>query len=539
MGRSVDAIVGYDLDGVVTGWNSGAQRLFGYSAAEMLGSFVTRLVPPADQRTVEDLRRRAVAGERIGPVEGTRIGRDAVFVPVLVTFCPLGQPDGDVVALSELITRISDTADAPPGGRTPPTGKVEFDRRGRHDHYLEAELYQRVREDPAIFDFLQDGSLDGIWYWDLDNPEQEWLSPRFKEVFGYTDDEVPNTAEWWQANIFPEDRDLALDNFEKHCADAKHPYDQIVRYRHKDGSTVWVRCRGLVVRDATGRPKRLLGAHTDVTNIKEAEQALADHAAELEQANQKLADANQLKADLMAMLSHEINQPLCVIRNYSGLLADRWQVLSSEQRQGWLRSLDDGARELSRLVADLLLMFRLDAGAITASRSAVDVRVAVDQAVAGLTGDLDVDVAVDEGFAVAADRGHLRQILVNLLTNAVKYGEPPFEVSAERVGASGRIVVRDHGPGVPDDFVPLLFDRFTRASGAAGLGAGLGLFIVDQLARANGGAIRYEPRGPRGARFLLEVELATSEADRSQPAPQRADGTAPTVAGASAGPARR
>ena len=102
-----------------------------------------------------------------------------------------------------------------------------------HEHYLKTELYELVRKDRAIFEFLQAGSLDGIWYWDVERQDQEWMSPRFKELFGYRDDEIPNTSEWWMANIFPEDRDLALDNFAKHLADADHPYDQIVRYRHR------------------------------------------------------------------------------------------------------------------------------------------------------------------------------------------------------------------------------------------------------------------------------------------------------------------
>ena len=142
------------------------------------------------------------------------------------------------------------------------------------EHYLKTELYALVRKDRAIFEFLQAGSLDGIWYWDVERQDQEWMSPRFKELFGYRDDEIPNTSEWWMANIFPEDRDVALDNFAKHLADAGHPYDQIVRYRHRDGSTVWVRCRGLAVRNEQGEPIRLLGCHTDVTALKRAEEDL-------------------------------------------------------------------------------------------------------------------------------------------------------------------------------------------------------------------------------------------------------------------------
>ena len=77
------------------------------------------------------------------------------------------------------------------------------------EHYLKTELYQRLKDDPEVFDWIEKGSLDGIWYWDLVSGEQEWLSPKFKEVFGYEDDEIPNTSAWWQENIFEEDLALA------------------------------------------------------------------------------------------------------------------------------------------------------------------------------------------------------------------------------------------------------------------------------------------------------------------------------------------
>jgi len=141
-------------------------------------------------------------------------------------------------------------------------------------HYLQEELYRLVRTDAAIFDFLQSGSLDGIWYWDLEHPEHEWMSPEFWELFGYAPEEKRHLASEWQDMIFAEDLKLALRNLQQHCENPGHPYSQVVRYRHKDGSTVWVRCRGLAIRDASGRPVRMLGAHNDLTELKRAEEGL-------------------------------------------------------------------------------------------------------------------------------------------------------------------------------------------------------------------------------------------------------------------------
>lgn len=144
----------------------------------------------------------------------------------------------------------------------------------RRENYLRKELYERIASDPAIFDFIQRGSLDGLWYWDVENPEQEWMNSRFWELLGYDPREKKHLASEWQDLIHPDDLKKSLENFQKHLDDPNHPYDQIVRYRHKSGRTIWVRCRGIAIRDENGKPIRMLGAHNDLTEMKELEAQL-------------------------------------------------------------------------------------------------------------------------------------------------------------------------------------------------------------------------------------------------------------------------
>jgi len=129
------------------------------------------------------------------------------------------------------------------------------------------------------------------------------MSERFWRVFGYDPAKKKHLAAEWQDMIFPEDLQVALQNFEAHCADPSIPYDQNVRSWHKDGSTVWVRCRGIVVRDDDGTPTRMLGAHTDITALKEAEREARELAARIEQtsidlmtSNEELARASRFKS---------------------------------------------------------------------------------------------------------------------------------------------------------------------------------------------------------------------------------------------------
>lgn len=143
-------------------------------------------------------------------------------------------------------------------------------------HYLKRELYNLIKKDEQIFDFIQEGSLDGLWYWDLEKPENEWMNERFWKVLGYNPDDMPYLASAWQEIINQDDLKLVLDNFQKHLENPNIPYDQNVRYKHKNGSTVWIRCRGIVIRNESGKPVRMLGSHQNITDLKIVESKLKE-----------------------------------------------------------------------------------------------------------------------------------------------------------------------------------------------------------------------------------------------------------------------
>ncbi|WP_069453479.1 PAS domain-containing hybrid sensor histidine kinase/response regulator [Shewanella xiamenensis] len=156
----------------------------------------------------------------------------------------------------------------------------------KNTNYLKEELYELIKTDESIFDFIQESSLDGLWYWDLERPEEEWMNPKFWSVLGYDYREMPHKASAWKDIIYPEDLKLATENFIKHCENPDHPYDQTVRYTHKNSSTVWIRCRGLAIRDKHGKPLRMLGAHQEITEIKNNELLLQMKTDQLRNAQQ-------------------------------------------------------------------------------------------------------------------------------------------------------------------------------------------------------------------------------------------------------------
>jgi len=165
----------------------------------------------------------------------------------------------------------------------------------KQENYLKKGLYQLIKADETIFDFIQESSLDGIWYWDLEKPENEWMSPRFWTAMGYDPALMPHQSSAWQSIINPDDLKTATENFVKHCENPDHPYDQTVRYTHKNGSTVWIRCRGLAIRDNHGKPVRMLGTHQNVSELKSAEEKLLNEQLLLRTIIDKIPDAIYVK----------------------------------------------------------------------------------------------------------------------------------------------------------------------------------------------------------------------------------------------------
>lgn len=141
-------------------------------------------------------------------------------------------------------------------------------------HYLEKELKEKLATDPALFQFLQTNCLDGVFFWDLEDQEHKWMSDNFWKVIGYDPESKQHTLSDWRKVINQEDMNNALINFKLHCENPSHPYDQEVRYIHSDGSTVWVRCRGIALRDKSGKAIRIIGTHTNITKLKKTEQDL-------------------------------------------------------------------------------------------------------------------------------------------------------------------------------------------------------------------------------------------------------------------------
>jgi signal transduction histidine kinase len=225
----------------------------------------------------------------------------------------------------------------------------------------------------------------------------------------------------------------------------------------------------------------------------------------------RLQELDRLKNRFVAMASHELRTPLASISGFAATLRTRWDDIEDLDRLAYIRIIDEQSARLSRLVDDLLVLSRIESGSLDAQPEPIDLRGAVQAVLDELDAEPTVHVDLPQPVRVVADRDHLEQMLVNYVSNAIKYGDAPITVQSRPHGASYvDVLVCDSGSGVPDDVAPVLFEEFVRGRGHAAAripGTGLGLSIVRGLARAQGGDAWHEPNQPRGAVFALRLPI--------------------------------
>jgi PAS domain S-box-containing protein len=294
----------------------------------------------------------------------------------------------------------------------------------------------------------------------------------------------------------------------------------------KDGSRFWATVLITAVYNEAGAHVGFAKVTRDSTQRRRLEQdrehaveALAAANAELASLNEQLRQTAADQAQFLAVTAHELRTPVGVLRGSAELLSRHADELTVEERTELVEGMVSSTGRLRRLLNDLLMASRLEASAVEMREETVQVREVVDRAVAVVQhthpeAEILVDVPVES--VVIADRDRLAQALENLLGNAVAHGTPPVHVTVTPTEPGALdIRVRDGGPGVDADVRPRLFSRF--ATGSSSGGTGLGLFIVRELARAQGGDARYDP-GPPGSpagEFVIRLPRGSAPAEDS------------------------
>jgi PAS domain S-box-containing protein len=345
---------------------------------------------------------------------------------------------------------------------------------------------------------LEAGKM-GSFEWNIQSNEIKW-SDNLEAIHGLEPGTFDGTFESFEALIHRDDRAAVLENIQR-AVETCSDYEAEFRSATLDGSTHWILGKGTVMRDERGGPSRMLGVCMDITTRKLSEETLRE--------------SDRRKDEFLAMISHELRNPLFAIANASAVL-DSLATPDpvSAKARGMVRRQTE---QLTRIVNDLLDIAQLNAGKLILRQTRLDLGALVETCVAGLASNHLFDRHVYEVRVVPAmvhgDRARLEQILTNLVTNSLKYTPAGGAVTIGVETTDGHAVlrVRDTGVGIAPDLLPRVFDLFVQSE--RGLdrrdgGMGLGLAIVRQLVEAHGGGAEVYSDGPDcGTEIIIRLPL--------------------------------
>ncbi len=334
-------------------------------------------------------------------------------------------------------------------------------------------------------------------------PDGRWLrvNDRLRDIVGYAGDDLLSRT--FQDITHPDDLQADLHLMHELLAGTRDSYSMDKRYIRKDGTTVWVTLTGSLVRSADGTPAYFIAVVQDISDRKRAEAALQE--------------ADRRKDEFLAILAHELRNPLAPIRTATALL--NGNAISEQMIRRSRTVIDRQVTHMSRLLDDLLDVSRLSSGRFELRLSPVPLREAIDAAIETARPLLDQRhqqltlAGADEPVVLTADAARLTQVFGNLLTNASLYSDEgsAIEVIVESRNSAVTITVRDHGIGIAPDMLGRVFESFHRSESARRLapgGIGIGLSLARTLVEMHGGSIAARSDGPGlGSAFVVTLPV--------------------------------
>jgi len=466
VGSSKDAIIGINRDGIVTSWNGSAELLFGYQEEEMIGQTVQRLTPSPLRD--EELRIFADASSSLGAqrYETVRLARGGKVIDVAITVSPIRDSRGAVMGTSMILRDISES-------------------KAQEEAVRVSEERQRLAVDAGQI---------GLWYLDVESGRSIWTQ-RCKELHGLkADSPAPDYPDPLEL-IHADDRETMRQALSETIQGGS---DLAVEYRTRglDFRTKWIQCRGRAQIDPSGKVKGVHGTVIDLTARREMEDKLRRVNTELEQ--------------FAYAAAHDLQEPLRNVALAAEMVKANAHSLREEREPSLLNVMIDNAKRMEAMVKDLLAYSRsLDAA--EEQPDPADANLVLETTLQNLAAGIaekGAEITRDPLPVVLMQPNHLRQILQNLIGNALKYGaQRPLKIHIGVKDLYGDVLlfVRDNGMGISPQFHDRAFGMFKRLHDGSVKGTGIGLAVCKRIVEHYGGRIWIESQTGEGATFFFTV----------------------------------
>jgi PAS domain S-box-containing protein len=488
---SDDAIVSKTLDGLIVSWNAGAERLFGYRPEEIIGKSITAIIPPELHGEERDILDRLRRGERIDHFETIRVRKDGRRVQLSITVSPIRDASGTIVGASKIARDIG--------------------------------LQKNAERTAAQLAAIVESSDDAIVSKSLDGRIQSWNAGA-ERIFGYTAEEAVGQS---ITLVIPKE----LYAEERHIIERVRRGERVEHFDTmrvtKNGRRIPVSLTVSPVRDPRGTVIGASKIARDISERRRAEEAL-------QKSQQALHEANRRKDEFMALLAHELRNPLAPIR-YALATARKCDRTAEQQRRAE-EIIERQVAHMSRLLDDLLDVSRITRGTLELKLADTELTVALGTAIEAARPFLDAkrhQLSLDlpkQAVRLVADSVRLAQAFSNLLINAAKYTDfgGRIELRAAQVDNEVIVSVHDNGMGISTEMMPRLFTMFAQDSAVVDHsegGLGIGLALTRGVVDLHGGRVEARSDGPgRGSEFIVTLpvgagKLAQTDAEVDQEVP--------------------
>lgn len=466
---SDDAIVSKDLQGIVTSWNPGAQRLFGYSADEMIGTSILKLFPPELVGEELAIQARLFRGQPIDHYETVRVTKTGRQIAVSLTLSPITDEAGNVIGGSKIARDISE-------------------RKAMEEAISESEERQRLA--------MEAGEL-GLWSYDLTSCRWYWSS-RCKEIFGLSPDaEVPIYEEILQL-IHPEDSERVDRTFQAAVAEGI-PFDMDFRILDRIGGVQWIQSKGRPCLAPGGKVIQVHGTVLDFTRRKQTEDALRRMNSQLQQ--------------FAYAAAHDLQEPLRNVALSVQLAQAQANSGLDPEAQSMLDTAARSAIQMIDMVRALLAYSKIlhDDERRWPVSNCCEVLEAALEHLAPAIRETSARITHDPLPLVKMDRTQLLQLFQNLIGNALKYhgsGPPEIHIGAILRKSFWQLSVSDNGIGIEPQYQERVFGVFKRLQKTDAAGTGLGLALCKRIVEHYGGEIQVLSDGIKGSKFVFTVPAA-------------------------------